>query len=57
MKRLHLAKETLAELSSDELSLVAGGYVLPTFQHCLTGVYPTLPVTACLDPIIVPPTE
>lgn len=55
MRRLSLKKDTLTELSSDELSAVAGGSEIPTIDRCdtlLTGMYPTLPVRGCLADIL-----
>ncbi len=49
MRRLTLARETLTELSADELRGVAGGY--PTqvsLLDCLTCDCPTLPLSFCL---------
>jgi hypothetical protein len=43
VRRLALAKETLAELSPAELGAVVGA------ATTLTGVYPTLPYRACLS--------
>lgn len=56
---LHLKRETLTELDAGELAAVAGAGQLPTIERCLTGVYPTLPPTACIETFIVlpPPTE
>ncbi len=53
-RRLALRKETLAELSTTELSLVVGGEV-PTVDRCdhlLTGMYPTLPVRGCVEELL-----
>ena len=52
-RKLALAKETLSELSPEELSAVAGGEIttllIPSWQECpLTGAYPTLPVRDCI---------
>lgn len=50
MKQLTLKKDSLAELTTDELSVVVGG-AIPTIRKCddlLTGMYPTLPVLTCL---------
>jgi len=58
---LHLKRETLTELDAGELAAVAGAGAgqIPTVDGCLTGVYPTLPVAACIEKFIVlpPPTE
>jgi hypothetical protein len=43
VRRLALAKETLAELTPAELGAVVGAGTI------LTGVYPTLPYRACLS--------
>lgn len=53
MRRLALKKDTLTELTTDDLSAVVGGDIttllLPSLQHCpLTGAYLTLPVIYCL---------
>jgi hypothetical protein len=61
LRRLALKKETLADLTPGELTLVAGG-AIPTVDRCLTGIYPSLPPSACVTivtTIIVlpPPTE
>ena len=53
MKRtLTLKKDTLHELTSDELTGVVGaGPAVPTIRRCddlLTGMYPTLPVMGCI---------
>lgn len=45
-RRLRLGRETLAELTSDDLAAIAGGVTL-------TGYYPTLPVTDCFTNTIV----
>lgn len=46
---LRLDKETLAELSPDELAGV-GGAGCPTIDECpATGTYVTLPVNYCVD--------
>jgi hypothetical protein len=44
VRRLALAKETLTELTDDQLGAVVGADVTT-----LTGVYPTLPYRACLS--------
>jgi hypothetical protein len=52
VKKLTLKKDALSDLTTDELSVVVGG-AIPTIQKCddlLTGMYPTLPVLACLPP-------
>ncbi|HEX8002031.1 MAG TPA: hypothetical protein VF519_04985 [Mycobacteriales bacterium] len=53
-RRLTLKSELLAELTSTELAAVAGGYrELPTVDHCLTGIYPSLnypcPTEECIE--------
>lgn len=45
-RTLALSKDTLAELTSDDLAAVAGGVTL-------TGYYPTLPLADCLTNTIV----
>ncbi|HWL35036.1 MAG TPA: class I lanthipeptide [Frankiaceae bacterium] len=50
MKKLTLKRDSLAELTTDELAVVVGGDV-PTIRQCddlLTGMYPTLPVLGCV---------
>lgn len=50
MKKLTLEKDSLTDLTTDELAVVVGGDV-PTIRRCddlLTGMYPTLPVLSCL---------
>jgi hypothetical protein len=54
-RSLNLTKETLAELTTADLSSVAGGATMPCAWEtkiCLTGVYPTLPVQTCLCDIL-----
>ncbi|HEV2888892.1 MAG TPA: hypothetical protein VGX28_00795 [Frankiaceae bacterium] len=46
IRTLRLHKDTLAELTSDDLATVVGGVTL-------TGYYPTLPVTDCFTNTIV----
>jgi hypothetical protein len=50
-RSLRLAKETLTDLSAGEMAAVAGaGPALPSLRECpLSGAYPTLPVTWCVD--------
>ncbi|HWL35037.1 MAG TPA: class I lanthipeptide [Frankiaceae bacterium] len=53
MRRLALKKDTLAELSTDDLANVVGGDIttllLPSLQACpVSGAYPTLPVIYCV---------
>jgi hypothetical protein len=53
MKRsLTLKSETLAELTADELTGVAGGGVLPTtpVDACLDELFYTLQATRCFCP-------
>lgn len=56
-RTLSLARDVLAELTTGELSAVAGGRaeaLPPTFDECpLTGPYPTLPINDCLTNTIV----
>ena len=41
--RLRLAKDTLTELGSDELTDVVGGVPIPTwYDGCVTTVYPSI---------------
>ena len=50
MRRLTLKKDTLSELTSDELSSVVGGIttlLLPSLQACEIDA-PTLPVVYCV---------
>lgn len=54
MKRLTLKKDSLAELTTDELTVVVGG-AIPTIVKCddlLTGLYPTLPVMGCVTGLL-----
>lgn len=51
-RSLRLAKETLTDLSTDEMAVVGGAApaAVPTIRECpLSGMYPTLPVTWCVD--------
>jgi hypothetical protein len=49
--KLELNTETLRELSSDQLSAVAGGAGDTVFTcHC-----PTIPPTGCITPLIADP--
>ncbi len=53
MRRLTLKKDTLAELTGDELGTVGGAGAVttgvPSWEACpVTGAYPTIPVMWCL---------
>lgn len=42
--RLSLSKETLHELTADELAGVVGGVPIPTwYDGCVTTIYPSVP--------------
>lgn len=41
MKKLNLKKETLTELSAEDLSLVAGGVAAPSMEIAITYTCPT----------------
>ena len=59
--RLELSTETIRELTSDELGIVAGGHGptldqggttgVPTIGNCLTGHYPSINAP-CTDPVL-----
>lgn len=51
-RRLHLSKERLSELSSDDLAAMGGGMAQPTPPTPVPITYycrPTLNVTQCVD--------
>jgi hypothetical protein len=40
-EKLDLSTETIRDLTSDELEIVAGGVKPPTLDGCITPVFPT----------------